>query len=166
MYRGCCAGGAPIVVCDAPTGRGGTWNDRGEIVFASGINDPLRKVAASGGTRAPITVIDVPRENSHRWPQFLPDGRHILFWAGAGTGPAQLKVASLESTDTVPLGPGEASASYAAGYLFFKVRDALMAQRLDPITLAKSGEPITVTAPISSCRSRAAVCRFQYSLRV
>jgi Tol biopolymer transport system component len=143
-------GGTPVVVCDAPTGRGGTWNDRGEIVFASGINDPLRKVATSGGTPTPVTVVDVPRENSHRWPQFLPDGRRVLFWAGAGTSPAQLKVASLDSGAIVSLGPGEANAAYAAGYLFVKVRDALTAQRLDPVTLAKSGESATVAAPIST----------------
>lgn len=142
-------GTAPAAICDAPTGRGGTWNDRDEIVFASGLNDPLRKVAAAGGTPTPMTAVDSPRENSHRWPQFLPDGRHVLFWAGAGTSPAQLKVASLDSSNTVTLGPAEANAAYAAGHLFFKVRDALMAQRFDPVTMAKSGETSTVAAPVS-----------------
>jgi eukaryotic-like serine/threonine-protein kinase len=143
-------GGSPVVVCDAPTGRGGAWNGRGEIVFASGISDPLRKVAASGGTPSPITVVDVPRENSHRWPQFLPDGRRVLFWAGAGTGPAQLKVASLDSDASVSLGPADANAAFASGYLFFKTGNALMAQRFDPGALTKRGEPFQVVTPIST----------------
>ena len=144
------AGGAPVVVCDAPTGRGGSWNARGEIVFASGINDPLRRVSASGGTPAPISAVDVPRENSHRWPQFLPDGQHVLYWAGGGTSPAQLKVTLLDSNRTVSLGPAEANASYAAGYLFLRSGGALVAQRFDPVTLTKSGESVAVAAPIST----------------
>jgi eukaryotic-like serine/threonine-protein kinase len=110
-------GGSPVVVCDAPTGRGGTWNTRDEIVFASGINDPLRKVTASGGIPSPSTSVDVPRENSYRWPQFLPDGRSVLFWAGAGTAPAQLKVVSLDSAKTVSVGPADANGAFASGYL-------------------------------------------------
>jgi Tol biopolymer transport system component len=143
-------GDPPAVVCDAPAGRGGTWNDAGVIVFASGINDPLRRVAASGGTPAPMTVVDVPRENSHRWPRFLPDGRHVLFWAGAGTGPAQLKVASLDSSDTSSVVPVDANASYSAGHLFFKRGAALMAQPFDAGTLQTRGDPIQVVAPISA----------------
>jgi Tol biopolymer transport system component len=141
--------GLPIALCDAPTGRGGAWSDDNIIVFASGIGDPLRKVPASGGVPAPVTVVDVPRENSHRWPQFLPDGRHILFWAGAGTGPAQLKIASLDSRDVSPLAPADANGAYAAGYVFFGNRNALMAQPFDAQTLQKKGEPIRVVEPVS-----------------
>lgn len=143
-------GGPPVVVCDAPTARGGTWNERGVIVFASGLNDPLRRVEASGGTPASLTLVETPRENSHRWPQFLPGGRRVLFWAGGGTGPAQLKVTSLDSNETVSVGPTDTNASYAAGYLFFKAGDALIAQRFDPIALAKSGEAVPVVSPIST----------------
>lgn len=143
-------GGAPAIVCDSPTGRGGTWNSDNVIVFASGIGDPLRKVTASGGASAIITKVDVPRENSHRWPQFLPDGKHILFWGGAGTGPAQLRVASLDSGDIVTLGPADTNGAFAAGFLFFKTGNALRAQRFDPVALTRSGEPIAITEPIST----------------
>jgi Tol biopolymer transport system component len=143
-------GGASVVVCDAPTGRGGTWNDGNVIVFASGINDPLRKVAASGGPPAPITVVETPRENSHRWPQFFPDGRHLLFWAGAGTGPTQLKIATLDSGDVVTVGPGDANAAYAAGYVFFKTGNTLVAQPFDARALRKTGDPLPIVMPIST----------------
>lgn len=144
------SGGSPVVLCDAPTGRGGTWSDSNVIVFASGITDPLRKVAASGGAPVPVTVVEAPRESSHRWPQFLPDGRHILFWAGAGTGQAQLKIASLDSSDTVSFGPADANGAYASGYVFFKTGSTLMAQAFDPNALRKIGDPLPVVTPIST----------------
>jgi Tol biopolymer transport system component len=150
LKRVAIAGGAATAVCDAPTGRGGTWNDRGVIVFASGINDPLRKVAVSGGMPSAVTSIEMPRENSHRWPQFLPDGRHFLFWAGAGTGPAQLKVASLDSAGTVTLGPADTNGAYSAGHVFFKTSAGLMAQPFDASALKKTGEPIPIVSPIVS----------------
>jgi Tol biopolymer transport system component len=146
------ASDAPVVVCDAPAGRGATWNAADVIVFASGINDPLRKVAASGGSPAPITVVETPRETSHRWPHFLPDGRHLLFWAGAGTAPAQLKIASLDTFDSasvVTVGPASTNGAYADGYLFYGSGTALMALPFDAKSLTKTGEPIRVDDPVS-----------------
>ena len=144
------AGGAPAIVCDAPTGRGGTWNSSNVIVFASGIGDPLRKVASTGGDPTVVTSVDTPRENSHRWPQFLPDGTHILFWAGAGTVPAQLRIASLASPEIVTVGPADTNGAFAAGFLFFKAGNALRAQRFDPATLSRSGDPVDIATPIST----------------
>jgi Tol biopolymer transport system component len=143
-------GGTPAVVCDASTGRGGTWNAANVIVFASGIGDPLRKVAAGGGTPAAFTTVDTPRENSHRWPQFLPDGKHVLFWGGAGTGPPQLKVASIDTADVVTIGPADANAAFGGGNLYFKTGNRLVAQRFDTTTFARSGEPVLIVDPISA----------------
>jgi Tol biopolymer transport system component len=143
------AGGAPIVICDAPTGRGGTWNADGTIVFTSGISDPLRKVAASGGTPEVLTRLDTARENSHRWPVFLPDGRHILFWAGAGSAPPELKIASLDSGDLVSVVPADTNGTYASGHILYGQHNALMALPFDVATLKRTGEPIRVVAPLS-----------------
>ncbi|MEP6917747.1 MAG: protein kinase, partial [Acidobacteriota bacterium] len=44
------AGGVPVVLCDAPDGRGGTWSPSGTIVFSRTlIFDGLSKVSANGG---------------------------------------------------------------------------------------------------------------------
>jgi Tol biopolymer transport system component len=142
-------GGAPAVICDAPTGRGGTWNADGTIVFTSGITDPLRKVAASGGTPEILTRLDTARENSHRWPVFLPDGRHILFWAGGGSAPPELKIASLDSPDVVSVAPADTNGTYAAGHILYGLHNALMALPFDMTTLKRTGEPIRVMAPLS-----------------
>ena len=142
-------GGSPVVVCNAPTGRGGSWNADDVIVFASGIADPLRKVAAAGGTPSPITEIDKPLETSHRWPQFLPDRTHILFWAGGGSAPSHLKIASLDSRDVVPLAPADTNGGYAGGFIFFGSHDTLLRLPFDLSTLRRTGDPVRVAGPLS-----------------
>jgi hypothetical protein len=77
------AGGPPITLCDAPDGRGGTWNQDGIIVFAPTSSGVLHRVAASGGTSTAITKLDETGvETSHRWPFFLSDGEHFLYLGG------------------------------------------------------------------------------------
>src|SRR5262249_6732168 len=69
-------GRSPQVICDAPNGRGGTWNRDGTIVFAPDVWVGLHRVPSSGGTPVEITRPDPSRsEMSHRWPVFLPDGK-------------------------------------------------------------------------------------------
>jgi hypothetical protein len=72
-------GGAPLTVATAASGRGGTWNADGVILFAPTQAGPLFRVAASGGQAVAVTTLD--RQRSHRWPVFLPDGRHFLLFA-------------------------------------------------------------------------------------
>src|SRR4030095_9989790 len=64
--------GAPVVLCDAPDGRGGAWSRTGMIVFGPNlIFEGLAKVSADGGPVQPATLVDFDRgENSHRWPVF------------------------------------------------------------------------------------------------
>jgi eukaryotic-like serine/threonine-protein kinase len=74
-------------ICDAPSGRGGTWNKDGVIVFAPKAAGGLYRVSASGGTAMLISEPDKSRgEQSQRWPVFLPDGKHYLYMAANFTG--------------------------------------------------------------------------------
>ena len=67
------SGGPVQTVCDAPSGRGGTWNSYGVIVLAPDVTSGLYRVPASGGTPTQISVFDKSRgETSLRWPVFLP----------------------------------------------------------------------------------------------
>src|SRR5262249_49784448 len=68
------AGGAPQVLANATAGRGGAWNREGTIVFAPSAAGPLLKTAATGGEAVAVTRIETGQA-SHRFPQFLPDGR-------------------------------------------------------------------------------------------
>ncbi|HJZ70908.1 MAG TPA: protein kinase, partial [Vicinamibacterales bacterium] len=85
------SGPAPVqTLADAPQPRGGAWSADGTIVFARNIEDGLYRVAATGGEVTRVTTLDLTRlENAHRWPQFLPDGRHLLFFARSSSSAHQ-----------------------------------------------------------------------------
>ncbi len=74
--------GTPVDICNASDARGGSWGRAGNIVFTPHLIDsPVYRVSANGGVPEPVTRIDESRgDNSHRWPVFLPDGVHFLYF--------------------------------------------------------------------------------------
>ena len=78
-------GGAAIVLCDTPFGRGGAWGEDDTIYMARSTREPLYKVSSAGGTPVPATTLDKEAgESTHRWPQVLPGGKAVLFTANSG----------------------------------------------------------------------------------
>ncbi len=155
-------GGPPQVLCDAGIGRGGAWSKNGVIVFSPGPAQGLMRVSAAGGQPEPATKLDVSRgENSHRWPFFLPDGKHFLFWARNSHGIQEHTVyaGTVGSLDAQPLMKGELAALYASGYLLFLRSRTLMAQPFDAEHLVTSGtpEPIAEHVAINSTSNRPVV---------
>src|SRR6185369_8501791 len=73
------AGGAPIVLADAPNARGGDWNADDVILFSPGVQAPIMRVSARGGAVEQVTQPDDRIGPAHRVPQFLPDGNRFLF---------------------------------------------------------------------------------------
>jgi Tol biopolymer transport system component/DNA-binding winged helix-turn-helix (wHTH) protein len=137
-------GGHPDVICDALAGRGGTWNDRNEIVFAPATDSVLMKVALSD--RRPVTITTKQEgDTTHRTPAFLPDGRHFLYWAGGGSNPGRVQIGSLDSaqTETLPV-PGAGKAEYGAGHVVFLRFGNLMAQRFHPPSRRLSGQAFSI----------------------
>ena len=77
------AGGAPLVLCDATTPRGGTWLPDNSIIFAPSPASVLLRVRAEGGNPEPVSTLDRQlNEGSHRWPHVLPGRNAILYAAG------------------------------------------------------------------------------------
>ena len=77
-------GGAPIVVCDANSARGGDWGEDGTIIFPTQFTSALYRVPATGGTPTQATQFDEARsDTTHRWPQFLPGDKTVLFTASS-----------------------------------------------------------------------------------
>jgi eukaryotic-like serine/threonine-protein kinase len=136
-------GGTPSDVCDASAGRGGTWSANGIIVFAPDFQSALMQVPASGGTPKPVTVMDASKYDSHRWPQFLPDGNHFLYLAVSHAGPRDpntgVYFAALDGKENRLVMRGLTNVVYAAGRLLFLRDAALMAQPFDPRTGALEG---------------------------
>lgn len=146
------SGGPPQTLCDAPTGRGGTWNDEGTIVFcpSSAPNNPLSRVSAAGGVPVKITKLDSSRgELSHRWPYFLPDGKHLLYVSrttAGGVGDLDaIFVASVDSTFAPRLLiNGSSSVAYGNGHLLFAREQTLMAQPFDAKRLETTGDAFPI----------------------
>src|SRR5262249_15815443 len=69
------AGGPPLILAPADDGRGGTW--AGEtVLFAPYIYGGVWRVPAAGGKAEQVTTPDATLHTTHRWPRFLPDGKH------------------------------------------------------------------------------------------
>ena len=75
------AGGKTRPVAGALNGRGGTWNRDNVILFAPGDgNAPLLRVPADGSSEPVAALHPSEGQTSLRFPQFLPDGRHFLYY--------------------------------------------------------------------------------------
>jgi serine/threonine protein kinase len=136
------SGGAPQNICDAGNGRGGTWNRDGVILFSWSTNDGLFRVSAAGGEVTRVTSLDPKTETSHRWAQFLPDGKHFLFFSQSAKAPS-IAMGSLDSKETRRLVDTNFRSSYVrTGYLLFVRDGVLMAQAFQPEREELSGEPI------------------------
>ena len=94
-----------------------------------------------------MTTLDRARhQNSHRFPQFLPDGRHFIFVVRvSGEGAAdEVMVGSLEGGPPQPLVKASTNAAFVSGRLLY-VRDrALVARRFDPESLRLEGEEVVI----------------------
>jgi Tol biopolymer transport system component len=147
LRRVAVSGGPAQNICNAVSGIGGTWNRSGDIVFAAGNRTPLYRVSAAGGKTEAVTTLDAARqENSHRWPYFLPDGRHFFFTARSnGPENTAVYVGSLDSKTTKRLLNVQSNALYTdAGFLLFGRDGTLMAQPFDRKKLELSGEPLPI----------------------
>jgi hypothetical protein len=120
--------------CEVAGSRGGTWAQNGVLLFSStwGL---VYQVPSSGGTPAPVTELNTSRgELSHRWPNFLPDGRHFFYsaanFAGGSAESASIYVADLDLKETKFLFHARSNATYTPGHILFVRDHTLMAQPL------------------------------------
>ena len=125
------AGGEVEVIGDVKRARGGTWNAKDEILFAPTSDGPLFVIPAGGGEARQVTALDTVRgETGHRFPTFLPDGRHFLFATlPPRGGKFTIRAGSLDGgrTDSVTSVPS--GVRYAApGYLLYQNNLILTAQ--------------------------------------
>jgi serine/threonine protein kinase len=140
-------GGAPLALCDAPGGRGGTWSDDGTILAALSAAGPLFRVTASGGEFSPVTRIEGETlgDRSHRWPHALPGGDLFLYSTLSRT--QSVFVGSLSDTSLRVELPGvHGNPAYHDGRIFFVREGVLMSQGFDLKKLELVGEAAVVTS--------------------
>lgn len=153
--------GTPVVLAPAPDARGGAWSPSGVIVFSPIYRDTsLVQISDQGGEVTPVTRFVADYEDvSHRWPAFLPDGRHFLYsivsgrderrgvYIGSldrpGAEPGPRLLASESNAVFVPTEPG------GLGVLLSVEGGRLSAQRFDPDTLRVIGDSWTLDAPVT-----------------
>ncbi|HWE53560.1 MAG TPA: protein kinase [Bryobacteraceae bacterium] len=144
--------GAVQDICEKPGPPvGGAWNEAGTIIFGS-TNGGLMRVPATGGNPTPFTKLDSFRgERFHQLPQFLPDGKHFLYFAGnadytrsaefvasiddAPGAKPRLIVNTEDGASFVPADDGK------PGWLLYLREGTLMAQPFDPEKLVLAGTP-------------------------
>jgi Tol biopolymer transport system component len=168
------SGGPPQPLCDAGYGAGGAWGPDGTILFAPDSRDVIYKVPASGGTPVPVTAFDESRgEDSHRFPRFLPDGRHFLFLGLAAVETPDtdrgfaIFAASLDSADRKLIVATDSSARYASsGHLLFLRNQTLVAQPFDPGTLELSGDAVPVAETVGRTSSGQAIFSVSHTGRL
>jgi Tol biopolymer transport system component len=124
--------------------------DGTRVVFGGGGALHMRPLDALAAQRLPATVLDpATKAISHRWPQFLPDGEHFLYFSQAGPGSSAVFVTSLGSKTSTSLVSTDAGAAYAPpGALLFLRGTTLMRQPFDTAGLRVTGDPAPVAENI------------------
>jgi Tol biopolymer transport system component len=151
--------GTSLPICDAASGRGGSWSKNGTIVFSPTPSGSLYEVPSSGGKPEVIIKKDtsIPSQ-SLRWAFFLPDGKHFIYSTEnsyTGSTPTDaIFLASLESPKPKKLMVTSSNCQYANGYLLFVRQSILLAQKFDPDKLKLEGEAMPVAENIQYWDSR------------
>ena len=142
LKRSDLSGANAEVLCDAARMVGGTWSKDGTIVFVPDYRKTLVQVSAQGGEPKPVTMKTEDSDaERHRFPYFLPDGRHFLFYREQ----KGIWVGSLDSPEVKRIAPDNSPLVYAPpGWLMFVRNDTLVAQPFDAANLALSGEPAPI----------------------
>ncbi len=151
-------GTVQTVARDIGDPRGASWGPDDTILLGTGYGE-IYRVAAAGGTLQPVTHLDSSKnEGSHRWPQFLPDGKHFLFTARGGLADHRsVYVGALDEETRHQILRLDSDAHYVAGYLLFLDGDTLLAQSFDSERLVLSGQPTPIEAHVGrSSRGNAA----------
>jgi serine/threonine-protein kinase len=141
------AGGAAQVIAQAPSGRGGSWSADGTIVFSPMAQGGLMKIQAAGGPVTPLTTLK-PDEQSHRWPQVLPDGRNVLFTIrpeAKSFDDAIIATVPISGGEPRPVVDGGTGGQFVeSGHLLYSKGGSLLATRFDPVAVRAAGAAITV----------------------
>jgi serine/threonine protein kinase len=145
-------GGQPKTLCDVESPKGGTWNQDDVILFSRSNLTGLYRISANGGEAVPVTSLDESRsEWAHRFPQFLPDGRHFFYMLWSHQGDYEgIYVGSLDGKVKKRLRSDLHKVEYAEGYGLYSAGGKLWAQLFDTRTLEFKAEPVQIAEDVSS----------------
>lgn len=125
LMKAALSGGAPQVLTNVWAARSGSWSKNNVIIFEPDSGAPIWRINPDGSGIAPVTdKLFVADEQSHRWPVFLPDGNHFLFWAGNFSGAREdhssgIYLSSLDGKEKKLVVLAHSSFAIGAGQLFY-----------------------------------------------
>jgi eukaryotic-like serine/threonine-protein kinase len=155
-------GGPSHAISRVHSAFGGSWGNRGSIIFAQRPTGAIFEVASEGGTPRPVTVPDRSLgEIAHVFPQFLPDGLHFVY-SVIRRAPAEsiARAASIHSPAFKDILNAEPGVMYAPphagspGVLLFAYHNAIMSQPFDPAKLALTGTALQVAPAVRNTELR------------
>jgi Tol biopolymer transport system component/predicted Ser/Thr protein kinase len=148
-------GGPATDICDAADARsltwggsfGASWTSKGTIVFAMG-RGGIMEVPAAGGAPQTIVKPDPAKSgDSYRTPQFLPDGKTLLFTLlPSGSWDAvQIFARRMDTGEQRSLIKGGADARYVpTKHLIYIQQSVLMAVPFDAQRNQLTGSPVAM----------------------
>ncbi len=143
------AGGSPITLCDAAPGpRNGDWFED-TIVFAASVDSVqgLYRVSANGGEPEMLATLNPDEgEQEYGLPEFLPDGKDLLFTIRLGPG-YQTALLSLETGEWKVVLENARQARYlSTGHLVYEQSRTgnLMVVPFDLAALEVTGDSVPV----------------------
>jgi len=158
------SGGAAMALGDAAQPHGASWGSLGMIASPRTDTSTLVQVSDAGGASQPLTRFE-KKDVSHRWPEFLPGGKAVLFAASPNNTNwtnAQVVVQSLGTGERRNLIQGGMQPRYApSGHLVYAQGGSLMAVPFDPQRLVVTGTAVPVVEGVLQSLSTGAA---QYSL--
>ena len=141
-------GGSVRPLANAQAGVGGTWNRDGTILFATSNGRPMSRIPETGGMPVDVTKVEAP-QTTHRFPQWLPDGRHFLYYVTGSPDVRGIHVGQLDGSPGQRLLDTDTLAVYAAGHLLFVHQGTLFAQAFDQERLQLTGERFRVAESVA-----------------
>jgi Tol biopolymer transport system component len=148
-------GGSPVILASVLSPRGGSWGSKNVIIYTPDASGVMWRVDADGSNVRPVTdKIYTAADGSHRWPVFLPDGNHFVFWSGnfnerkndPDTG---IYLSDLEAKEKKHLISCRSSVGYAHEHLFYvDDKGALVAVAYKPGSSSVTGKPQVVAEQV------------------
>ena len=138
------AGGPVTILAETSNPRGGSWNQDNVIIYEPEYRDTLWRINAVGGTPTRLTQFEGTKHTTHRWPQFLPDGKHFLFFATNHSGDAEQGIyfGSLQDGSYKHVLDSDSGGQFSSGYLIYHLQSQLLAQKFDAAQGTISGDPV------------------------
>ena len=152
------AGGPVVDLGEASIVTGASWGEGGFIVAAFGspahvpTQAPLALFPDGGGTPQPLASF-TENEATHRWPQFLPGGEHVVFTAHRlldTFDDANIRVVSVKTGAVKTIVRGGYFGRYLpSGHLVYMRGGVLYGVRFDRDTLEVSGSPVALSREVA-----------------